>query len=141
MSPAQQKLARLFETQAHYRGAGAARLRCGPAAVDAHAQRLPAGPAGRTARQARSDAEASADRLADEPSRPPMTARLAYGLTGIGRRAAHVLLTLQAAVDSTHAKAPCSAPPAGPWRGRGRIAIFTCLLEDLILCYNGDSWL
>jgi hypothetical protein len=60
----------------------------------------------RTARQARSDAEASADRLADEPSRPPMTARLAYSLTGIGRRIAHASLTLQAAVDSTHAKAP-----------------------------------
>jgi len=60
----------------------------------------------RTTRQARSDAEASADRLADEPSRPPMTARLAYSLTGIGRRIAHASLTLQAAVDSTHAKAP-----------------------------------
>ena len=68
-----------------------------PGGMDAHAQRLPAGPAGRAARQARSDAEASADRLADEPSRPPMTARLAYGLTGIGRRIAHASLTLQAA--------------------------------------------
>jgi hypothetical protein len=103
----QQKLARLFETQAHF-AAIALRAYVGPGAMDAHAQRLSAGSAGRTVRQARSDAEASADRLADEPSRPPMTARLAYGLTGIGRRIAHASLTLQAAVEAAHAgqKAP-----------------------------------
>jgi uncharacterized membrane protein YccC len=99
--PAQQKLARLFETQAHF-GALVLRAYVRPGAVDTHALQA----ARRTARQARSDAEASADRLADEPSRPPMTARLAYSLTGIGRRIAHASLTLQAAVDSTHAKAP-----------------------------------
>ena len=104
---AQQKLARLFETQAHY-AAVVLRACARPGGMDAHAQRLSAGPAGRAARQARSDAEASADRLADEPSRPPMTARLAYGLTGIGRRIAHASLTLQAAVEAAHAgqKAP-----------------------------------
>jgi uncharacterized membrane protein YccC len=99
--PAQQKLARLFETQAHF-GALVLRAYVRPEAVDTRALRA----AGRTARQARSDAEASADRLADEPSRPPMTARLAYSLTGIGRRIANASLTLQAAVDSTHAGAP-----------------------------------
>ena len=99
--PAQQKLARLFETQAHF-GSLVLRAYVQPGAVDLSALRA----AGRTARQARSDAEASADRLADEPSRPPMTARLAYSLTGIGRRIAHTSLTLQAAVDSTHGKAP-----------------------------------
>ena len=48
------------------------------------------------------------NRLADEPSRPLMAARLAYGLTGIGRRIAHASLTLQAAVEAAHAdqKAP-----------------------------------
>ena len=104
---AQQKLARLFETQAHY-AAMVLRACARPGGMDAHARRLSAGPAGRTARQARSDAEASADRLADEPSRPPMTARLAYDLTGIGRRIAHASLTLQAAVEAAHAgqKAP-----------------------------------
>ena len=99
--PAQQKLARLFETQAHF-GALVLRAYVRPGTVDTRVLQA----ARRTARQARSDAEASADRLADEPSRPPMTARLAYSLTGIGRRIAHTLLTLQAAVDSTHAKAP-----------------------------------
>jgi uncharacterized membrane protein YccC len=108
--PAQQKLARLFETQAHF-GALVLRAYVRPGAVDTHALQA----ARRTARQARSDAEASADRLADEPSRPPMTARLAYSLTGIGRRIAHASLTLQAAVDSTHAKAPGqSRQAAGP---------------------------
>ncbi len=108
--PAQQKLARLFETQAHF-GALVLRAYLRPGAVDTRVLQA----ARRTARQARSDAEASADRLADEPSRPPMTARLAYSLTGIGRRTAHVLLTLQAAVDSTHAKAPGQPrEPAGP---------------------------
>ena len=104
---AQQKLARLFETQAHY-AAVVLRACARPGGMDAHAQRLSAGPAGRAARQARSDAEASADRLADEPSRPPITARLAYGLTGIGRRIAHASLTLQAAVEAAHTgqKAP-----------------------------------
>jgi hypothetical protein len=69
--------------------------------------------ASRTTRQARSDAEASADRLNDEPSRPPMTARLAYSLTGIGRRMAHTSLTLQAALESTPARAPAQPAPAG----------------------------
>jgi uncharacterized membrane protein YccC len=99
--PAQQKLARLFETQAHV-GALVLRAYVRPGAVDAHALQV----ASRTARQARSDAEASADRLNDEPSRPPMTARLAYSLTGVGRRLAHTSLTLQAALESTHARAP-----------------------------------
>src|SRR6201996_7718542 len=99
---AQQKLARLFESQAAF----AALLlrsfaRPGPpdnAAIQA---------AARAARRARTNAEASADRLADEPPQPPLTARLAYGLTGIGRRLAHASLTLHAALDSTH---PRSAP-------------------------------
>jgi uncharacterized membrane protein YccC len=94
--PAQQKLARLFETQAHF-GALVLRAYVRPGAVDARTLQA----ASRTTRQARSDAEASADRLNDEPSRPPMTARLAYSLTGVGRRMAHASLTLQAALEST----------------------------------------
>jgi uncharacterized membrane protein YccC len=97
---AQQKLARLFETQAHF-GALVLRAYVRPSAKDTRAVQA----ASRTTRQARSDAEASADRLNDEPSRPPMTARLAYSLTGIGRRMAHTSLTLQAALESTHARA------------------------------------
>jgi len=94
---AQQKLARLFETQAAY------------LSMVLHAYIRPGTPdraalaaAARTARRSRTDAEASADRLADEPPQPPLTARLAYGLTGIGRRLAHASLTLDAALETTH---------------------------------------
>jgi hypothetical protein len=74
------------------------------------------------ARRARADAEASADRLADEPPRPPMTARLAYALTGTARRIAHAALTLQAAVDvrpaagAGHRAAVPGQCPAAPVR-------------------------
>jgi len=101
---AQQKLARLFETQSHYAALLLrAYVRPGPAAGAPSQAELQF--AGRAARRARSDAEASADRLADEPSRPPMTARLAYALTGIARRMAHALLTLQAALEAAGAAA------------------------------------
>src|SRR6201996_4006475 len=65
----------------------------------------------RAARRARADAEASADRLADEPPQPPLTTRLAYGLTGIGRRLAHASLTLEAALENP-ARARDQPPPA-----------------------------
>ncbi len=89
---AQQKLARLFETQTHY-AATVLRACARPGGVDAHAQRLSAGPAGRAARQARSDAEASAEpagrrtvpaadgrapRVRPDRDRPPGSARLAH---------------------------------------------------------------
>jgi uncharacterized membrane protein YccC len=112
--PAQQKLARLFETQAHF-GALVLRAYVRPGTVDARALQA----ASRTARKARSDAEASADRLADEPSRPPMTARLAYSLTGIGRRMAHASLTMQAAVESTHPRADGTAGLNGTVQANG----------------------
>jgi uncharacterized membrane protein YccC len=99
---AQQKLARLFESQAAF---AAELLRAFTRTEPPDSTALAA--AARRARRARTDAEASADRLADEPSRPPLTARLAYGLTGIGRRLAHASLTLHAALDSTH-------PESGP---------------------------
>jgi uncharacterized membrane protein YccC len=95
--PAQQKLARLFETQAAFASL-LLRAYVRPGRPDAAAIQA----AARTARRARTDAEASADRLADEPPQPPLTARLAYGLTGIGRRLTHASLTLHAALDSTH---------------------------------------
>ena len=114
---AQQKLAQLYEAQATFASLLLrAYVRPGPpdtAAIQA---------AGRIARRARTDAEASADRLADEPPQPPMTARLAYALTGIGRRVAHVSLTLNAALDSTHPRhgrsdvAEPSSATAGPVR-------------------------
>jgi uncharacterized membrane protein YccC len=112
---AQQKLARLYETQAHY---AALVLRAyvrpgpdqgGPSLAELHV-------AGSSARRARSNAEASAERLADEPSRPPMTARLAYALTAIARRMAHASLTLRAAIEAAHAAA--ASHPSVPARPR-----------------------
>jgi uncharacterized membrane protein YccC len=102
---AQQKLARLFETQVGF-AAELLRAFTRTEAPDNTALRT----AARQARRARTDAEASADRLADEPSRPPLTARLAYGLTGIGRRLAHASLTLNAALVSTHPKPGLANP-------------------------------
>jgi uncharacterized membrane protein YccC len=55
------------------------------------------------ARRARIDAEASADRLADEPDRPPMTRALAQALVSAGHRLALATLALEAAVDAHHA--------------------------------------
>jgi uncharacterized membrane protein YccC len=94
---AQQKLARLFETQAAFTSL-VLRAYVRPGPPDPAAIRASA----RAARRARTDAEASADRLADEPPQPPLTARLAYALTGIGRRLAHASLTLEAALETTH---------------------------------------
>ena len=102
---AQQKLARLFESQAEF-AAQVLRAFTRPEAPDNDALQA----AARAARRARTDAEASADRLADEPPQPPLTARLAYGLTGIGRRLAQASLTLHAALDSTHPKSGTADP-------------------------------
>jgi uncharacterized membrane protein YccC len=90
----QQKLAKLFNLQGRYVSLVLhAYARPGQADVAAIQ------PAQLAARRARADAEAAADRVAEEPERPPMTARLAYALTGIARRIAHAALTLQAAVE------------------------------------------
>ncbi len=106
---AQEKLARLFETQAAYLSMVLrAYIRPGPPDWGALAA------AARTTRRARTDAEASADRLADEPPQPPLTARLAYGLIGIGRRLAHASLTLAAALETTHPKQGQAPRPAQP---------------------------
>jgi uncharacterized membrane protein YccC len=92
---AQQKLARLFETQAAFTSR-VLRAYVRPGSPDLAAIRASA----RTARRVRTDAEASADRLADEPPQPPLTGRLVYGLTGIGRRLANASLTLEAALEN-----------------------------------------
>lgn len=103
---AQAKIARLYETQARYASL-VLRAYTRPRRADPTAVRS----AQVTARRARSDAEASADRLADEPPRPPMTARLAYALTDTARRIAHASLTLDAAVNAPAAAAD-GQPPA-----------------------------
>lgn len=56
-----------------------------------------------TARRARTDAEASADRLADEPQRPPMTSELAQALVSAGHRLTLSNLAVEAAVGAHHA--------------------------------------
>jgi uncharacterized membrane protein YccC len=97
---AQRKLALLYETQGRYATLvlrGYARPGCVDPAQLRSAQVA--------ARRARLAAEASADRLADEPPRPPVTARAAYALTDTARRLAHASLILDAAI---------TAAPGGP---------------------------
>ena len=55
------------------------------------------------ARQARSDAEAAAERLSQEPSHPMLTVDLARGLIAIGARVAHGLLAAHALVEQREA--------------------------------------
>jgi uncharacterized membrane protein YccC len=56
-----------------------------------------------SARRARIDAEASADRLAGEPAHAPISAATARALASAGHRVAQALLTLGAAVAAHHA--------------------------------------
>jgi uncharacterized membrane protein YccC len=56
-----------------------------------------------SARRARMNAEASADRLAGEPAHAPMSATTARALASAGHRIAQALLTLGAAVAAHHA--------------------------------------
>jgi uncharacterized membrane protein YccC len=55
------------------------------------------------ARRERLDAEASADRLADEPERLPMTSEFGQGLVTAGHRLATAALLLEATVSDHHA--------------------------------------
>ncbi len=109
-SSANEKFARLFEAQGRYASA-LLRSYSRPGAADMAGLRS----LKLAARRARSDAMASADRLADEPSRPPMTAELAQGLTSAGHRLAQAALTLDAAVQLQHRTALAGQePPSGP---------------------------
>lgn len=54
------------------------------------------------ARRARTDADASADRLAGEPEHPPMTGELARALIAVGHRIAQACIALNAAVTAHH---------------------------------------
>jgi hypothetical protein len=65
-----------------------------------------------TARRARLDADASADRLTDEPERPPMTKELGQALISAGHRLAITTLALEAAVGAHHAALRRAAQPA-----------------------------
>ncbi len=94
---AAEKFARLITAQGRYAGA---LLRAYTRPDAAEGPRL--GSLQMAARRARSDAEASADRLAGEPDHAPMTAGTASALASAGHRIAQALLTLGAAVTAHH---------------------------------------
>ncbi len=64
-----------------------------------------------TARRARIDAEASADRLAGEPDHPPITASTARALESAGHRIAQALVALGAVVTEHHAAGRAAVVP------------------------------
>jgi Fusaric acid resistance protein-like len=74
-------------------------------------------------RRAQTDADASADRLSDEPPRPPVTAELARALIAEAQRLALAELTLHAAITPARAFVPAdrkgSAQDAGAETGTG----------------------
>lgn len=95
---ASEKFARLFLAQARFAGL---MLRAwsrpdGPDLPAARAAKL-------AARRARSGAEASADRTADQPERPPMTHDLAQALVSAGHRIALAALAVEAATREEYA--------------------------------------
>lgn len=95
---ASEKFARLFLAQGRFTGG----LLSGYGRADAETAR-----ASRArklaARRARADAEASADRLADEPDRRPVSRELAQALVSSGHRLALACLALEAAADEQQA--------------------------------------
>ena len=96
-SSANEKFARLLQAKGRY---AAAQLRAYSRPRSAEAANLRS--LQLASRRARSDAEASADRLADEPPRPPMTADLAQALTAAVHRMTLGELTLYAALTLEH---------------------------------------
>jgi uncharacterized membrane protein YccC len=98
---ASEKFARLFGAQGRY---AAALLRAYTRPGDTGAGRR--SELQLAARRARTDADASADRLAGEPEHPPMTAELARSLTAAARRISQASITLAAAVTAHHAARP-----------------------------------
>jgi uncharacterized membrane protein YccC len=106
---ANEKFARLFLTQSRFTDL---MLRAYSSPADPEARRVRS--LRLAARRARTDAEASADRLADEPQRPPMTSELAQGLVSVGHRLALSNLAVEAAVETHHAALRHSARRADP---------------------------
>jgi uncharacterized membrane protein YccC len=113
---ANEKFALVFLAQARFADA-LLRAYARPTADDARRAR----PLKLAARRARADAEASADRLADEPDRPPMTGEFAQALVSAGHRLALAVLLLEAAVDEHHAalRRASELVAAGPGRDAG----------------------
>jgi uncharacterized membrane protein YccC len=101
---ATEKFARLSATQGAY---AAALLR----AYGRPGQTGRLGPLQLAARRARSDAEASADRLAGEPEHAPMNSVTAQELASAGHRIAQATLILGAVVSAHHAGEQPAAEP------------------------------
>jgi uncharacterized membrane protein YccC len=108
---ASEKFARLFLAQSRF------------AALMLAAYSRPAGddlvrsrPAKLAARRARSDAEDSADRIADQPERPPMTRAFTEALVSAGHRLALAGLAVEAATRQRHVELRRAeqAPPPQP---------------------------
>jgi uncharacterized membrane protein YccC len=100
-SSVSENFARLIQAQGRY---AAAMLRCYTRPQGGESARL--GELQLAARRARTDAEASAHRLADEPDRPPISSRLALALVSAAHRIAQADLTLAAAIAARRAAAP-----------------------------------
>jgi uncharacterized membrane protein YccC len=112
-SSANEKFAVLLEGQGQY-AAGLLRAYSRPAADDAALLRS----LQLEGRRAHSDADASAERLIDEPPKPPMTAELARALIAEAERLATAELILQAAVSADGEAGAVPSPQAGPGQAR-----------------------
>ncbi len=109
---ASEKFARLFQAQTRF---GALQLTAYSRPASDELARFRA--AQLAARRARSGAEDSADRIADEPERPPMTHAFTQALVSAGHRLALAGLAVEAATRQRHAelrRAGAARPRPGP---------------------------
>jgi len=106
-SSASEKLARLFAVQGRY---AAASLRAYTRPGEASSPELAS--LRLAVRRARTDADASADRLAGEPDQPPMTAELARSLMFSAHRISRATITLSALLAHRDARAGVSPAAA-----------------------------
>ena len=115
-SAASEKFARLLLAQGRY---AAALLPAYSRPDDESTTRL--GGLQLAARRARIEAEASADRLADEPARPPMTAEFGQALTSAVHQLALAALTLDAVVALHHRLMRTAGPGSDQQARRDRV--------------------
>jgi uncharacterized membrane protein YccC len=110
-----EKFARLFRAQCRFAALllNAYSRPAGEELASARATKL-------AARRARSDAEDAADRIADEPERPPMTHALAQALVSAGHRGAVAALAVEAATRQRQAELGSAEQP-GPDRVQPRL--------------------
>jgi uncharacterized membrane protein YccC len=121
---AQEKLADVVEAEGRYATALLRAYVSQDVHADAKARKLQI-----AARRARNDAEASADRLADEPTRPPMTAGLAHELVASVRRFVYPVLALDAVVAQRRAAMTAQSPGVLPQAKQPELDDFAAGLE------------